>query len=373
MQTTGPRAVDSGRNSTTSDEPNKPRGGGGGKSEEEDSKKKESDNPSEDSEPSEHARLSKVEEEKVASGIRQLTLQDGILVNTTPPEQQTEPMASNLAGPSRWAGTGTDSITLKAAYPDPFYGENLKAKIFLQQVDNKIADAAGAFERRRIRYMISLLRGSAAEWAATYMDNKRYTTFTKYEDLRKKFLERFTDPSPSGTALARLLRLKQRRSGIQDYATKALTLAHQSQIGNQGAKALIFNRLSYKEQEYVMLANAQMTKEQLGRKTVEEFLHWASMMLWRQEVKKGMYLAGGERHEMAPTKQATWGHRTDPMELDMMQTTDKKKESRKCFQCGKARNIRCNCHSAGGGNTLASLELGNRQGLGMEGARAEED
>ena len=61
------------------------------------------------------------------------------------------------------------------------------------------------------------------------------------------------------------------------------------------------------------------------------------------------------------------------MELDMMQTTDKMKESRKCFQCEKARDICRNCRSAGGGNTLASLELGNKQGLGMEGARAKED
>ena len=61
------------------------------------------------------------------------------------------------------------------------------------------------------------------------------------------------------------------------------------------------------------------------------------------------------------------------MELDMMQTTDKKKESRKCFQCGKAGHIRCNCHSAGGGNTLANLELENGQGLGMERACAKED
>ena len=221
--------------------------------------------------------------------------------------------------------------------------------------------------------MISILRGSAAEWAATYMDNKEYTTFTKYGDLRRKFLERFTDPNPSGTALARLLQLKQGCTGFQEYATKALTLAHQSQIGDQGAKALIFNKLLYKEQEYVMLANAQMTEEQLRRETVEEFLHRASMMLRRQEVRKSMYLAGRERHGMAPTKQATWGHGTNPMELDMMQTTDKKKESRKCFQCGKAGHICRNCRSTGGGNTLASLELGNRQGLGMEGARAEED
>ena len=122
-----------------------------------------------------------------------------------------------------------------------------------------------------------------------------------------------------------------------------------------------------------MLTNAQMTKKQLRKETVEEFLHRASMMLQRQEVKKGMYSAGGVKHRMAPTKQATWGHRTDPMELDMMQTTNKKKESRKCFQCEKAGHICRNCCFAGGGNTLASLELGNGQGLRMEGAWAKED
>ena len=56
-------------------------------------------------------------------------------------------MAGNLARSSGWAGTETDSITLKAAHPDSFYGGNLKANIFLQQVDNKIADAARASER----------------------------------------------------------------------------------------------------------------------------------------------------------------------------------------------------------------------------------
>ena len=151
MRTTGPQGFDLERNSLTSEESNKPKGGGESKYEEEDSKEEESNNPSGDLEPSEHARLNEVEEEGVASGIRQLTLQDRVLVNTTPPEQQTKPMASNLAGPSGWAGTGTDSITLKAAHPDLFYERKLKAKIFLQQVDNKIADAAGASEEQQIR------------------------------------------------------------------------------------------------------------------------------------------------------------------------------------------------------------------------------
>ena len=74
VQTTGPRAVDSGRNSTTSDKSKKSRGERESKSEEEDSKEEESDNPSGDSEPSEHASLNKVKEKGVASGIWQLTL-----------------------------------------------------------------------------------------------------------------------------------------------------------------------------------------------------------------------------------------------------------------------------------------------------------
>ena len=214
MQTTGSRVVNSRSDSTTFNESNKPRREGESKSKEEDSKKEESDNPSGDSKLSEHARLNKVKKEEVASGIRQLTLQDKVLVNTTPPEQQTEPMANNLAGASGWTRTGTNSITLKAAHPDPFYGGNLKAKIFLQQVDNKIANAVGASERQQIRYMISLLREPAAEWTATYMNNEGYTIFKRYGDLRKKFLKRFTDPNSLGTALAQLLQLKQGCTGI---------------------------------------------------------------------------------------------------------------------------------------------------------------
>ena len=114
-------------------------------------------------------------------------------------------MASNFARLSGWTRTNLDSITLKAAYPDPFYVGNLKAKIFLQQVNNKIADAGGAFKRRRIRYMIFLLKRPAAKWAAIYMNKKGYTTFKRYGNLKRKFLERFTDPNPSGTALAQLL------------------------------------------------------------------------------------------------------------------------------------------------------------------------
>jgi hypothetical protein len=83
-------------------------------------------------------------------------------------------MASVAGQSSAYAGA---NITLKAVYPDPFLGGAIRARIFIQQVDNKIVDAAGASNRRKIRYTISLLRGQVAEWTIIYTDGEGYTTF----------------------------------------------------------------------------------------------------------------------------------------------------------------------------------------------------
>ena len=57
----------------------------------------------------------------------------------------------------------TEASMLKAAHSEPFSGKSVKAKIFILQVNNKIADAAEASEERKIRYEMSLLRGLVAE------------------------------------------------------------------------------------------------------------------------------------------------------------------------------------------------------------------
>ena len=57
----------------------------------------------------------------------------------------------------------TETSMLKAAHSEPFSSESVKAKIFILQVNNKITDAAGASEERKIKYEMSLLRGPAAE------------------------------------------------------------------------------------------------------------------------------------------------------------------------------------------------------------------
>jgi hypothetical protein len=69
-------------------------------------------------------------------------------------------MVSVAGQPSAYAEV---NITLKAVHPDPFLEGTMKARIFIQQVDNKIVDAAGASNRRKVRYAIFLLRRQVAE------------------------------------------------------------------------------------------------------------------------------------------------------------------------------------------------------------------
>ena len=57
----------------------------------------------------------------------------------------------------------TEASILKAVYLKPFSSKSVKTKIFILQVNNKIADAAEASEERKIKYNISLLRGSAVK------------------------------------------------------------------------------------------------------------------------------------------------------------------------------------------------------------------
>ena len=52
---------------------------------------------------------------------------------------------------------GTEASVLKAAHSEPFSGELMKVRIFILQMDNKITDAAGASEGRKIKYEMSLV------------------------------------------------------------------------------------------------------------------------------------------------------------------------------------------------------------------------
>ena len=193
-------------------------------------------------------------------------------------------MTENVAGNVVQYGTG--AITLKTTHPDSFLEETVKTKVFLQQVDNKIEDATGTSDGRMIRYVTSLLRGTATEWSATNTDESGRTTFRTYKEFRTAFLERFTDSNLLGTTVERLLNLRQERMRIQEFATKMITLTHRTMLGDQATKVLVFRDLHPKDQDRIMLANSVKTKNELNVKTIDQYLRRVTTLIRRDEVRR---------------------------------------------------------------------------------------
>ena len=289
---------------------------------------------------------------------------------TRPTRNRRELMTSTIG-----MSSGTNAITLKTAHPDPFRGGTTKTRIFILQVDNKITDAARASEGRKIRYAMSLLREVTTEWTTTHTDQHGETTFNTYQGFKKAFLERFTDPNPTGTVMEKLLNIRQGKLPIQEYVTRALNLANKTGLGDQATRTLIFRGLHYKDQERVMLANSLYSEEQLAEEGIEEYLKRISTLIRRNEVRRtgGKTIPEYGKPDGNNTSGTTWGHGGDPMELDEFN-----KEKRKCFKCGKVGHIRRFCRSKGSlprekEDTLAVFEESeNENVLEKEGSQDEE-
>ena len=126
----------------------------------------------------------------------------------------------------------TNAITLKAIHPDSFRERTIKIRIFILQVDNKIANVVKTSEERKIRYVISLLRKVTTKWTTTHTDQYEETTFSIYQEFKKTFLERFTDSNSIEIVMKKLLNIKQEKLPIQKYATRVLNLINKTDLKN---------------------------------------------------------------------------------------------------------------------------------------------
>lgn len=179
-----------------------------------------------------------------------------------------------------------NAIILKAAHPDPFSTGPLKAKIFIQQINNKIADIFLAMDARKIRYATSLFREAATKWALSKTNDEEIYICLTYREFRKEFLEQFTEPNPTGTAMEKLLNLRQGRMEIQEYCTKVLNLAYKVELENQAAKALAFRGTHLKDQDRIMMTNSIKTEEKLRNETLTNYLERITRLLQREEVRR---------------------------------------------------------------------------------------
>lgn len=175
-------------------------------------------------------------------------------------------------------------IVLKAVYLDPFSDRIQKTKIFIQQIDNKIADVAGIFNRRKIEYTTFLLRGIVAEWTSIHTNEDENIIFGSYKKFRKSFLERFMDSNPAETTIERLLNLQRRKMDIQEYITRALNLSYQTDLEDQIIKTLVFRRLYPKNQNRIMLVNSIKIETEFQKKSMEVYLKRIIRLLRYEEV-----------------------------------------------------------------------------------------
>ena len=121
---------------------------------------------------------------------------------------------------------------LKVIYLDSFSSESLKAKMFIIQMNNKIADAVEATEGQKIRYAMLLLHDSVLKWAATFMNNEEEIIFDIYAQFKLRFLRRFMDSNLIESTIKKLMNLHQKKTSIMDYCTKVMNLAELINLKN---------------------------------------------------------------------------------------------------------------------------------------------
>ena len=83
----------------------------------------------------------------------------GVELESIRPTENREESMTNTVDMS----TSTNAITLKTIHPDPFRRETIKTRIFILQIDNKITNTTETFERKKICYIMSLLRKVTTE------------------------------------------------------------------------------------------------------------------------------------------------------------------------------------------------------------------
>ena len=124
----------------------------------------------------------------------------------------------------------TNVITLKTTHSNSFREETTKTRIFILQINNKITNVAKTSEKRKIRYIMLLLKKITTEWITIHTNQYEKTTFSTYQEFKKAFLKRFTNSNSTETIIEKLLNIRQEKLLIQKYVTRTLNLTNKTDL-----------------------------------------------------------------------------------------------------------------------------------------------
>jgi len=142
----------------------------------------------------------------------------------TKDKEATPPLPSNLT-PDQiqqiiGALTGGSGNTKRPKIKEPstFHGERDQLRGWLAQLSDYFKGVGWEFEynKDKIVYALSLLRGDALKWATPYIERRQDVTWSRWDDFKNELQGQFGEIDEQGAARAKLMRMAQGSKGATE-------------------------------------------------------------------------------------------------------------------------------------------------------------
>jgi len=118
----------------------------------------------------------------------------------------------------------------KIKEPRTFHGERDQLRGWLAQLSVFFKRVGWEFEynKDKIVYALSLLRGDALKWATPYIERRQDVTWSSWDDFKNELQDQFGEIDRQGAARAKLMRMAQGSKGATEYWNEYRLIASQT-------------------------------------------------------------------------------------------------------------------------------------------------
>uniref|UniRef100_A0A3P9HNI4 Retrotransposon gag domain-containing protein n=1 Tax=Oryzias latipes TaxID=8090 RepID=A0A3P9HNI4_ORYLA len=129
--------------------------------------------------------------------------------------------------------------------PERYDGDPTSCRTFLTQCEIQLSLHSSSFscEKAKVAYVISLLKGRAAQWATAEW-SRGSEICSSYQSFSAELSRVFDPVKPRQDAAHQLSRLRQGKDSVNDYAIRFRTLAADSQWNNYALFDMFYQGLS---------------------------------------------------------------------------------------------------------------------------------